>query len=208
MTATITDVDVVRSVFGTFASGNLATLSDLLHADATWHHHNDDRLGGIHRGTEAIIAYAAPDERRQLDHKVVRHPGWRSTCLLVCTAHGLRNASGPGCPPPIGHPPRGVSATWQMIRDRATSRLRCRAESREDVEIMTFTPVRADGPLAVSTRNPRYFTPASGPGAGRAVYLTGSHIWNNLHDGMGRGPAGPDGPAGQPRRVDLARLRR
>jgi hypothetical protein len=25
------------------------------------------------------------------------------------------------------------------------------------------------------------------PGAGRAVYLTGSHIWNNLHDGMGPG---------------------
>jgi hypothetical protein len=59
---------------------------------------------------------------------------------------------------------------------------------------MTFTPVRADGPLAVSTRNPRYFTPSSGPGTGRAVYLTGSHIWNNLHDGMGPGPDGPDGP--------------
>ena len=56
-TATSTDVDVVRAVFGAFATGDLATLSDLLHADATWHHHNDDRLGGIHRGTEAIIAY-------------------------------------------------------------------------------------------------------------------------------------------------------
>jgi len=33
--------------------------------------------------------------------------------------------------------------------------------------------------------NPRYFTVASDEG--RAVYLTGSHIWNNLHDGMGRG---------------------
>ena len=56
-TGTITDVDVVRSVFGAFASGDLAALSDLLHADATWHHHNEDRFGGIHRGADAIIAY-------------------------------------------------------------------------------------------------------------------------------------------------------
>jgi ketosteroid isomerase-like protein len=56
-TATITDVDVVRAVFGTLASGDLAALSDLLHADATWHHHNHDRHGGIHRGADAVIAY-------------------------------------------------------------------------------------------------------------------------------------------------------
>ena len=63
---------------------------------------------------------------------------------------------------------------------------------------MTRPPFTADGPLAVSTENPRYFTPVSGPRAGRAVYLTGSHIWNNLHDGMG---PGPDGPA-KPERLD------
>ena len=56
-TASISDVDVVQAVFGAFASGDLAAVSDLLHADAIWHHHNDDRLGGIHRGTDAIIAY-------------------------------------------------------------------------------------------------------------------------------------------------------
>ena len=56
-TASVTDVDVVRAVFGAFASGDLAALSDLLHPDATWHHHNEDRLGGIHRGADAIIAY-------------------------------------------------------------------------------------------------------------------------------------------------------
>ena len=56
-TATIADVDVVRAVFGAFASGDLAALSDLLHPGATWHHHNDDRLGGIHRGSDAVIAY-------------------------------------------------------------------------------------------------------------------------------------------------------
>ena len=42
---------------------------------------------------------------------------------------------------------------------------------------------RAPGPLAVSRVNPRYFAVASGDH--RAVYLTGSHIWNNLHDGLG-----------------------
>lgn len=42
----------------------------------------------------------------------------------------------------------------------------------------------------VSSVNPRYFTIAPGhPGAGRAVYLAGSHIWNNLHDGTGPGAA-------------------
>jgi ketosteroid isomerase-like protein len=56
-TGTITDADVVRAVFGTLASGDLAALSDLLHTDATWHKHNDDRLGGIHRGADAIIAF-------------------------------------------------------------------------------------------------------------------------------------------------------
>jgi uncharacterized protein len=56
-TATLTDVDVVRALFGAFASGDLAALSDLLHAEATWHHHNNDRLGGIHCGAEAVVTY-------------------------------------------------------------------------------------------------------------------------------------------------------
>ena len=49
-------------------------------------------------------------------------------------------------------------------------------------------PNVAAGPLTVSRANPRYFTVASSDGAvGRAVYLTGSHIWNNFHDGLGPG---------------------
>jgi hypothetical protein len=44
------------------------------------------------------------------------------------------------------------------------------------------------GPLVVSEANPRYFTVASSNVADRkVVYLTGSHIWNTLHDGMGPG---------------------
>jgi hypothetical protein len=59
---------------------------------------------------------------------------------------------------------------------------------------MMYTPSQRVGPLVVSTENPRYFTHASGPTRGRAVYLTGSHIWNNLQDGMGPGPAASDAP--------------
>jgi hypothetical protein len=51
------------------------------------------------------------------------------------------------------------------------------------------------GPLVISEANPRYFTVASGKNAERkAVYLTGSHIWNNFHDGMGPGPDCADTP--------------
>ena len=46
-------------------------------------------------------------------------------------------------------------------------------------------PRSAQGPLAVSAMNPRYFS--VGPNGREAVYLTGSHVWNNLHDGMGPG---------------------
>jgi hypothetical protein len=54
----------------------------------------------------------------------------------------------------------------------------------------------AAGPLVVSAANPRYFTVASDDR--RAVYLTGSHIWNNLQDGMGPGAS----CSGDPERFD------
>ncbi|RPJ36327.1 MAG: hypothetical protein EHM35_08280, partial [Planctomycetaceae bacterium] len=43
---------------------------------------------------------------------------------------------------------------------------------------MAATP--AAGPLRVLPANPRYFT----DGSGKAVYLTGSHTWLNLQDGV------------------------
>src|SRR5216684_2872266 len=56
-------------------------------------------------------------------------------------------------------------------------------------------PDAAAGPLVVSEANPRYFTVGSGEAADRkAVYLTGSHIWNNFHDGLGPGNAAPPTP--------------
>ena len=45
----------------------------------------------------------------------------------------------------------------------------------------------ASGLLVVSTVNPRYFAVASDER--KAIYLTGSHIWNDFHDGMGAGSA-------------------
>jgi hypothetical protein len=48
-------------------------------------------------------------------------------------------------------------------------------------------PGAAAGPLAVSKSNPRYFAVRSEDGTEKLVYLTGSHIWNNLHDGLGPG---------------------
>ena len=46
----------------------------------------------------------------------------------------------------------------------------------------------AAGPLVVSETNPRYFTVAASDVAHRrTVYLTGSHVNNNFHDGSGPG---------------------
>src|SRR5262245_2287186 len=46
---------------------------------------------------------------------------------------------------------------------------------------------KAEGPLVVSSVNPRYFTVGSAK-SNRVVYLTGAHIFPNLQDGVGIGP--------------------
>ncbi len=61
-------------------------------------------------------------------------------------------------------------------------------------------PPASSGPLRVHPRNPRYFTDDSG----KAIYLTGSHIWNNLQD---TGDADPPAPLDYPAHLDwLARF--
>lgn len=45
--------------------------------------------------------------------------------------------------------------------------------------------------LAVSEANPRYFAVKDEGGNEQAVYLTGSHIWNNFQDGLGPGREAP-----------------
>ncbi len=53
----------------------------------------------------------------------------------------------------------------------------------------------AAGPLTRSRRNPRYFAVASGTaGDERIVYLTGAHVNNNFHDGLGFGKECSDTP--------------
>jgi Family of unknown function (DUF6298) len=51
----------------------------------------------------------------------------------------------------------------------------------------------ARGPLSVSSVNPRYFSVGSGTHE-RAVYLTGSNLWNNLQDGAGAGTCDEPAP--------------
>jgi ketosteroid isomerase-like protein len=56
-TTTATDVAVVRAGFEAFASGDVAGFADMFAPDATWNHRNDDRLGGIHQGSDGIMAF-------------------------------------------------------------------------------------------------------------------------------------------------------
>jgi len=58
-TAKLTDADLVGAVFQAFTSADTAALGELLHPGATWNHRNDDPLGGMHQGSDAIIAYLA-----------------------------------------------------------------------------------------------------------------------------------------------------
>ena len=56
------------------------------------------------------------------------------------------------------------------------------------------TETLVTAPLAVSRRNPRYFETQGADGQARIVYLTGAHVNNNFHDGMGIGADCPDEP--------------
>ena len=56
-TAPEADLAVVGALFEAFARGDLAAFADRLDPDATWHHRNDDRLGGIHQGRDGIMAF-------------------------------------------------------------------------------------------------------------------------------------------------------
>jgi ketosteroid isomerase-like protein len=56
-TVTTDDLAVVRSLFEAFGRGDLATFADGLEPAATWNHRNPDRLGGVHAGRDAILAF-------------------------------------------------------------------------------------------------------------------------------------------------------
>jgi ketosteroid isomerase-like protein len=56
-TATATDVDAVRAGFEAVAAGDVAGFAAMFHPDATWNHRNDDRLGGVKQGIDAIVGF-------------------------------------------------------------------------------------------------------------------------------------------------------
>jgi ketosteroid isomerase-like protein len=56
-TTKATDVDVVRAGFEAVAAGDVAGFAAMFHPDATWNHRNDDRLGGVKEGVDAIVGF-------------------------------------------------------------------------------------------------------------------------------------------------------
>jgi ketosteroid isomerase-like protein len=57
LTTAAADVNVVRSGFESVAAGDMAGFAAMFHPDATWNHRNDDRLGGIKEGVDAILGF-------------------------------------------------------------------------------------------------------------------------------------------------------
>ena len=55
---------VVQAGFEAFASGDVPGFAAMFHPDATWNHRNDDELGGIHHGIDAILAFLASSGER------------------------------------------------------------------------------------------------------------------------------------------------
>jgi ketosteroid isomerase-like protein len=51
------DVDLVRAGFQAVSAGDMAGFAAMFHADATWNHRNEDRLGGVKAGVAAIVEF-------------------------------------------------------------------------------------------------------------------------------------------------------
>jgi len=56
-TTTASDAAVVGAGFAAFANGDVAGFANMFVPGATWNHRNADRLGGIHEGVDAILAF-------------------------------------------------------------------------------------------------------------------------------------------------------
>jgi ketosteroid isomerase-like protein len=62
-TAAGSDIAVVRGGFEAFGKGDMAAFAAVFASDATWNHRNPDRLGGIHQGRDAIVAFIVESGR-------------------------------------------------------------------------------------------------------------------------------------------------
>ncbi len=56
-TSAVADVDVVRAGFQAVAVGDMPGFAAMFHPDATWNHRNDDHLGGVKAGVDAILGF-------------------------------------------------------------------------------------------------------------------------------------------------------
>src|SRR5262249_19297433 len=83
--------------------------------------------------------------------------------------------SGRGSCPPVVATGR-MKATFSTVLIFVGVAAACGAPARPRAEYTRSTPITA--PLRALTNNPNYFT----DGTGKAVYLTGSHTWNNFQD--------------------------
>jgi ketosteroid isomerase-like protein len=63
-TSAASDIAAVKAGFDAAGRGDLAAFGDAFHVDATWNHRNDDYLGGIHQGSDGIVAFFAESVQR------------------------------------------------------------------------------------------------------------------------------------------------
>jgi ketosteroid isomerase-like protein len=66
MSETLTSTTDAQAVIGGFealARGDMAAFAAGFHEDASWNHRNDDRLGGIHAGRDALMEFIAESGR-------------------------------------------------------------------------------------------------------------------------------------------------
>jgi ketosteroid isomerase-like protein len=56
-TTAANDIANVVAGFEAVGRGDLAAFADAFHTDATWNHRNPDRLGGVHQGSDGIVAF-------------------------------------------------------------------------------------------------------------------------------------------------------
>jgi ketosteroid isomerase-like protein len=51
------DIETIVTGFRAVAAGDLPGFAAAFHGDATWNHRNDDRLGGVKHGVDAIVQF-------------------------------------------------------------------------------------------------------------------------------------------------------
>jgi ketosteroid isomerase-like protein len=51
------EVEAVRAGYAAVAAGDTAGFAAMFHPDATWNHRNDDHLGGVKDGVNAILEF-------------------------------------------------------------------------------------------------------------------------------------------------------